>query len=374
MMTIKQIEVTVGEITRGYVNNDELGVRGYGGRLDIRPPYQREFIYNEREQQAVITTVLHGYPLNVMYWVRRGDDAECPYEVMDGQQRTLSLCEYVDGKFSHEFKNFFNQPEDIRRRILDYRLTIYVCDGEPSEKLEWFKTINIAGKPLNEQEINNAIYAGPFVSDAKRHFSKSNCGAYRLAKDLVAGTPLRQDFLKKALEWIAAHETRQGRPQSVVGYMADHQHDPNANNLWSYFQNVINWAITNFDLRHFRKIMKGLDWAALYDRYHGQTLDTVALAKRISALMGDDEVQRQQGIIPYVLTGDERYLDLRAFPEGMKLAAWERQGHVCPLCGKEFGYEFMEGDHITPWREGGRTVAENCQMLCRECNRRKGGK
>ena len=374
MMTIKQIEVTVGEITQGYVNNDELGVRGYGGRLDIRPPYQREFIYNEREQQAVITTVLHGYPLNVMYWVRRGDDAECPYEVMDGQQRTLSLCEYVDGKFSHEFKNFFNQPEDIRRRILDYRLTIYVCDGEPSEKLEWFKTINIAGKPLNEQEINNAIYAGPFVSDAKRHFSKSNCGAYRLAKDLVAGTPLRQDFLKKALEWIAAHEMRQGRPQSVVGYMADHQHDPNANNLWSYFQNVINWAITNFDLRHFRKIMKGLDWAALYDRYHGQTLDTVALAKRISALMGDDEVQRQQGIIPYVLTGDERHLDLRAFPEGMKLAAWERQGHVCPLCGKEFGYEFMEGDHITPWREGGRTVAENCQMLCRECNRRKGGK
>ena len=374
MMTIKQIEVTVGEITQGYVNNDEQGVRGYGGRLDIRPPYQREFIYNEREQQAVITTVLHGYPLNVMYWVRRGDDAECPYEVMDGQQRTLSLCEYVDGKFSHEFKNFFNQPEDIRRRILDYRLTIYVCDGEPSEKLEWFKTINIAGKPLNEQEINNAIYAGPFVSDAKRHFSKSNCGAYRLAKDLVAGTPLRQDFLKKALEWIAAHEMRQGRPQSVVGYMADHQHDPNANNLWSYFQNVINWAITNFDLRHFRKIMKGLDWAALYDRYHGQTLDIVALAKRISALMGDDEVQRQQGIIPYVLTGDERYLDLRAFPEGMKLAAWERQGHVCPLCGKEFGYEFMEGDHITPWREGGRTVAENCQMLCRECNRRKGGK
>lgn len=374
MMTIKQIEVTVGKITRGYVNNDELGVRGYGGRLDIRPPYQREFIYNEREQQAVITTVLHGYPLNVMYWVRRGDDAECPYEVMDGQQRTLSLCEYVDGKFSHEFKNFFNQPEDIRRRILDYRLTIYVCDGEPSEKLEWFKTINIAGKPLNEQEINNAIYAGPFVSDAKRHFSKSNCGAYRLAKDLVAGMPLRQDFLKKALEWIAAHETRQGRPQSVVGYMARHQHDPNANNLWSYFQNVANWAITNFDLRHFRKIMKGIDWAELYDRYHGQTLDTVALAKRISALMGDDEVQRQQGIIPYVLTGDERYLDLRAFPEGMKLAAWERQGHVCPLCGKEFGYEFMEGDHITPWREGGRTVAENCQMLCRECNRRKGGK
>ena len=151
MMTIKQTEITVGEITRGYVNNDEQGVRGYDGQLDIRPPYQREFIYNEKEQQAVITTVLNGYPLNVMYWVRRSDDADCPYEVMDGQQRTLSLCEYVAGKFAYDFKNFFNQPADIQKRILDYRLTIYVCEGEASEKLEWFQTINIAGKPLNEQ-------------------------------------------------------------------------------------------------------------------------------------------------------------------------------------------------------------------------------
>ena len=217
MMTIKQIEVTVGDITDGYVNNEEQGVRGYGGKLDIRPPYQREFIYNEKEQQAVIT------------------------------------------KFSYEFKNFFNQPKDIQRKILDYRLTVYVCEGEPSEKLEWFRTINIAGKPLNEQEINNAVYAGPFVSDAKRHFSKSNCGAYRLAKDLVVGTPIRQDFLKKALEWMAGHETREGKRQTIVGYMAEHQHDPNANNLWTYFQNVINWAITNFDPKHFKKIMKGLD-------------------------------------------------------------------------------------------------------------------
>ena len=374
MMTIKQIEVTVGDIVKGYVNNDEQGVRGYDGKLDIRPPYQREFIYNEKEHQAVITTVLHGYPLNVMYWVKRSDDADCPYEVMDGQQRTLSLCEYVDGKFSYDFKNFFNQPADIQRRILDYKLTVYVCEGEPSEKLEWFKTINIAGKPLNEQEINNAIYAGPFVSDAKRHFSKSNCGAYRLGKDLVNGIPNRQDFLKKALEWMADHETRQGHRQTVVGYMAQHQHDPNANNLWSYFQTVLNWAITNFDMKKFKKIMKGLDWAELYDKYGSETLDTVALGQRISALMRDSEIQKQAGIIPYVLTGDEHYLDLRAFPEDIKLAVWEKQNHICPICGKEFDYEFMEGDHITPWREGGRTVVENCQMLCRECNRRKGSK
>lgn len=374
MMTIKQIEVTVGEITEGYVNNDEFGVRGYGGRLDIRPPYQREFIYNDKEQQAVITTVLRGYPLNVMYWVKRGEDAECPFEVMDGQQRTLSLCEYVAGKFSYDYKYFDNLTPDIRKKILDYKLTVYVCEGEPSEKLEWFKTINIAGKPLNEQEINNAVYAGPFVSDAKRHFSKSTCGAYRLGKDLVNGTPIRQDFLKKALEWMADHETRGGKRQTAVGYMAEHQHDPNANNLWSYFQSVLNWAITNFDPKKFRKIMKGLDWAMLYDRYGTQTLDTVALGKRISNLMRDSEIQKQNGIIPYVLTGDEHWLDLRAFPDDIKLAVWEEQGHRCTLCGKEFDYEFMEGDHIKPWRDGGRTVKENCQMLCKECNRRKSAK
>ena len=374
MMTIDQIEVTVGEITKGYVNNDEQGVRGYDGKLDIRPPYQREFFYNEKEQQAVITTILNGYPLNVMYWVKRSDDAECPYEVMDGQQRTLSFCEYVAGKFSYEFRNFFNQPVDVQKRILDYKLTIYVCDGDESDKLNWFKTINIAGKPLNEQEIRNAIYAGPFVTDAKKHFSKSNCGAYRLAKDLVNGTPIRQDFLKKALEWMADHETRQGHRQNVIGYMAAHQHDPNANNLWTYFQNVINWAITNFDMKRFKKIMKGLDWAFLYDNYHTQTLDTEAIGKRISALLRDGDVQRYVGIIPYILTDDERYLDLRGFPEDIKLAVWEKQNHICPHCGEEFDFEFMEGDHITPWREGGRTVIENCQMLCRECNRRKGGR
>ncbi len=374
MMTIKQIEVTVGDVTRGYVNNEEQGVRGYDGQLDIRPPYQREFFYCDREQEAVINTVLHGYPLNVMYWVKRSDDADCPYEVMDGQQRTLSLCEYVAGKFAFEFKNFFNQPEDIKQRILDYRLTVYVCEGDASEKLEWFKTINIAGKPLNEQEIRNAIYAGPFVSDAKRHFSKSNCGAYRLGKELVKGTPLRQDFLKCALQWMADHETRCGHTQNVVGYMAEHQHDPNANNLWNYFQTVLNWAITNFDLKRFRKIMKGLDWARLYDRYGSATLDTVALAKQISTLVRDSEIQKPSGIIPYVLDGDEHHLNLRAFPDDIKLAVWEEQGHRCKLCGKEFDIELMEGDHITPWREGGRTVRENCQMLCLECNRRKGSK
>lgn len=374
MLKIEEMKITVGEITKGYINNDEQGVRGYNGLLDIRPPYQREFIYNEQEQCAVINTVLHNYPLNIMYWVKRSNDAECPYEVMDGQQRTLSLCEYVAGKFSFDFKNFFNQPADIQKKILDYKLTVYVCEGEESEKLEWFKTINIAGKPLNEQEIRNAVYAGPFVSDAKKHFSKTNCAAYRLGKDLVNGSAIRQDFFKKALEWMADHETRNGKPQSVVGYMSLHQHDINAMPLWTYFQSVLRWAMDTFNMKKFKKIMKGLDWAKFYDEYHEKVLDIKAMEKQIIDLIGDDEIQKQQGIIPYVLTGDEHYLNLRAFPDKIKLAVWESQNHKCVLCGKEFDYVLMEGDHITPWRDGGRTTIENCQMLCRECNRRKGSK
>lgn len=374
MMTIKQLEVTVGEITKGYINNEEQGVRGYNGLLDIRPPYQREFIYNEAEQRAVIHTVLNDYPLNVMYWVKRSDDAECPYEVMDGQQRTLSLCQYVAGKFAVDFKYFDNQPADDQKKILDYNLTVYVCEGKESEKLEWFKTINISGKPLNEQEIRNAVYAGPFVSDAKHHFSKSNCGAYRLGKDLVNGSPIRQDFFKKALEWMADHETRNGKPQSAVGYMAVHQHDKNAIPLWTYFQNVLNWAISTFNMKKFKIIMKGVDWALFYDKYHEQPLDIKALEARISDLIGDDEIQKPNGIIPYMLTGDERYLDLRTFKDKVKKAIWEKQNHKCAICGKEFDFELMEGDHIKPWREGGRTDIKNCQMLCRQCNRSKGSK
>ena len=374
MLKIKEKRVTVGEITKGYINNEEQGVRGYNGLLDIRPPYQREFIYNEDEQRAVINTVQHERPLNIMYWVKRSDDAECPYEVMDGQQRTLSLCEYVAGKFAYDFKNFFNLPADKQKKILNYELTVYVCEGKESEKLEWFKTINIAGKPLNEQEIRNAVYAGPFVSDAKTHFSKSKCAAYLLGKDLVNGSPIRQDFFKKALEWMAEHETRNGKPQSAVGYMSVHQHDLNAMPIWTYFQTVLRWAMDTFNMKKFKKIMKGLDWAKFYDEYHEKVLDIKAMEKQISELMGDDEIQKPQGIIPYVLTGDEHYLDLRVFSDKVKLAVWEKQNHKCALCGKEFDYMFMEGDHITPWRDGGRTTIENCQMLCRECNRRKGGK
>ena len=227
---------------------------------------------------------------------------------------------------------------------------------------------------MNEQEIRNAVYAGPFVSDAKKHFSKTNCAAYRLGKDLVNGSPIRQEFFKKALDWMAAHETRYGKPQTIVGYMSEHQHDLNAGPLWTYFQSVLHWTMDTFNMKKFKKIMKGLDWAKFYDEYHEKSLDIKDMEQRIVDCLSDDEIQKPQGIIPYVLTGEERYLDLRAFPEKIKLAVWEQQGHKCTLCGKEFDIEFMEADHITPWCDGGRTVLENCQVLCRECNRRKGGK
>ena len=370
MMTIKQIEVTVGEIVDGYVNNDELGVRGYGGRLDIRPPYQREFIYNEKEQQAVITTVLNGYPLNVMYWVRRSDDAECPYEVMDGQQRTLSLCQYVAGKFSYDFKNFFNQPEDIKKKILDYRLTVYVCEGEPSEKLEWFKTINIAGEKLTDQELRNAVYTGEWLTSAKLKFSKSNCAAYNLGNKYVNGSPIRQDYLETAISWI--------NDGKIEEYMSVHQHDHNSNELWLYFLAVINWVESTFI--KYRKEMKGINWGLLYNTYKDRQFDTSALEDKIKKLMMDDDVTNKKGIYFYVLTRNEKYLNIRAFTESQKRAVYERQNGNCPHCIAEHRekvhYELseMEADHITPWCEGGKTEIDNCQLLCKEHNRRKSDK
>lgn len=253
-MIITEKKVTVRELVDGYVNDEKQGVRCYGGLLDVRPPYQRAFIYDDKKQKAVINTVIKGFPLNMMYWVKRSYDAETPYEVMDGQQRTLSLCEYVAGSFSFEEKNFFNQPADIKERILNYPLSLYVCEGPDSQKLEWFKTVNISGERLSEQEMRNAVYAGPFVSDAKRHFSRLNYGAARLGKDLVTGKVIRQEFLERALQWMAGHETRAGHPQTVVGYMSAHQHDPNANLLWAYFQSVCHWALDNFDTRRFHSI------------------------------------------------------------------------------------------------------------------------
>lgn len=360
-MNIKLHEITIRELTNGYQDNAENGVVAYGGQLDVRPPYQREFVYKDKQRDAVITTVNQQFPLNVMYWADKGDGT---YEVIDGQQRTLSICQYVNGDFSYDFKYFHSLPSDKKEAFLDYKLMVYICFGSDSEKLGWFRTINIAGEKLTEQELRNAVYCGSWVTDAKRYFSKNGCVAYRTAKDYLSGTCIRQDYLETAIKWIS-----KGR---IEEYMSKHQYDPNANELWMHFNSVISWVKLTFV--KYRREMKGIDWGELYDQFHDKMFDTVALEEEVSKLMKDSDVGNKKGIYSYVLDHKEKHLNIRGFDENTRREIYEKQGGICPHCDKHFDIEFMEADHITPWSQGGRTVAENCQMLCKECNRRKSAK
>jgi hypothetical protein len=359
-MNIELKEITVRELTEGYEDKAEAGVVGYGGKLDIRPPYQREFIYKDKQRDAVIDTIAKDFPLNVMYWaVREGGG----FEVIDGQQRTISICQFVEGDFAFEGRYFHNLQQDEKEKILNYRLMVYQCSGADSEKLGWFKTINIAGEKLTDQELRNAVYSGPWVSDAKRYFSKNGCPAYGLGSEYLIGSPIRQDFLETAIDWLS-----EGK---IEAYIAKQQNKPNANELWLYFQAVINWVRATFP--KYRREMKGIPWGELYNAHKGDEVDPAQLEKEIARLMADDDVTNKKGIYHYVLNGRERHLNIRAFTENQKREAYERQGGICPICKKHFEFEEMEGDHITPWHEGGRTTFENCQMLCKECNRRKSG-
>lgn len=370
-MHIEERKVTVREVTEGYFNDAEEGVVGYDEQLDIRPKYQREFVYKDKQRDEVIRTVMKGLPLNVMYWVDRGeqyeDDPNEPrYEVLDGQQRTISLCEYVDGVFSVGDKYFYNLPSDQQAQILDYELFVYVCEGTDSEKLEWFKIINIAGEQLTDQELRNAVYAGPWVSDAKRYFSKTKCQASNLADDYLKGSSIRQEFLETAISWAASAEG-----ESIEVYMAQHQNDPTAQPLWSYFRSVIEWVQSVFQKK--RREMKGLPWGLFYNEHHERhDLDPKELEERVSELMADEDVQKKAGVYEYLLTGNEKALSIRAFDQRTKREAYERQGHKCAICGEEFEFEAMHGDHIKPWSRGGHTTPDNCQMLCRDCNLKKG--
>lgn len=368
-MKIEPQQITVRELTEDYEDNDEGGVVGYGGKRDIRPPYQREFVYKDEQRNLVIDTLMKGYPLNVMYWVDRNDvdedDADArQFEVMDGQQRTISIAQYVDGTFAFEGRYFHNLQPDEKQRILDYELTVYFCSGDDSEKLAWFKTINIAGAELSDQELRNAIYAGPWVTDAKRYFSRRNCAAHGLAENLMAGEYIRQKYLETVIEWISDGD--------IKDYMGKRHHDPNANELWLYFQQVIAWVRATFPT--YRREMKGLPWGSLYNAFKDKPLDSAKLEAEVAQLMADEDVERKKGIYHYVLDRQERHLNIRAFSDNDKREAYERQKGVCVKCGETFPIEEMEGDHITPWHEGGKTEAANCQMLCVFDNRSKGKK
>ena len=371
-MTIELRNYSIREIIEGYKDNCEDGVVGFNGKLDIRPSYQREFVYKDDKRNAVMDTILKGYPLNVMYWAKTTEG----FEVMDGQQRTISFCQYVNGDYSIEYMGntyaFFNLPNDIKEQILNYNLMVYVCDGTESEKLAWFKTINIQGEKLTEQELRNAVYTGRWLSDAKRYFSKRGCVAYMIGSSLLNGKCNRQDYLETVLEWIG---NRDGL--TIEEYMSKHQNDYEASELVSYFRSVIDWVTSLFGERTsnggvtYRKEMKGIDWGILYNRYHNEQKDPSEVKELVSRLMADSDVTNKKGIYRYVFDHNEKWLSVRLFDDNMKRESYERQGGICPICGKHFTIEGMEADHITPWSQGGRTVAENCQMLCRECNRRK---
>lgn len=365
-MKIKLLDLTVRELVDGYEDDGHDGVRGYRGALDIRPPYQREFIYKDKERNAVIDSILKSYPLNVMYWADRQDGR---FEIIDGQQRTISIAQFVEGDYSIEFDStahyFHTLPPDIQRRILDYKLSVYVCSGTDSERLAWFKIINIAGVKLTDQELRNANYAGPWVTDAKRYFSRNGCAAYGKGKDYLKGSPIRQEYLETAIKWISNGD--------IEEYMARHKEEKSAEPLWKYFESVIDWAEAIFP-NEIDLPMKGEDWGFLYNEYKCNPLDSEAIADEALRLDENDEVQKKSGIYRYILTHDEKHLNLRAFSKAMKRKVYRKQAGVCAICKEEFDISGMEADHIRPWTEGGKTVEANCQMLCKKCNREKSAK
>ena len=375
-MKINLHQIRVRDLVKGYVNNDEEGVVGYGGRLNIRPAFQREFVYNEKQQKAVIDTVVKGFPLNTMYWVHNEDDT---FELLDGQQRTLSICEFVEGNFSMEFSKgveqaFHNLTDDEQNAILDYELMVYVCDGNERERLEWFRTINIAGEKLTDQELLNINYIGSWLSDAKRKFSKTNCVAFKLGHKFVKGSPIRQDYLETALSWISGG--------NITNYMSTHQHDVNANELWLYFNSVITWIETTFALdtnpKNYRKEMLGLNWGDLYNRFRNNMYDAQVIEKRVNELMANEEVTDKKGVYEYILSGENEdmacKLSKRKFSDADKRTAYERQNGICPITGEYLPITEMQADHIIPWWKGGTTTLSNLQMIAKTANTRKGGR
>ena len=368
-MKVKLHHITIRELVNGYENREDEGVVGYGGILDIRPPYQREFIYSTEKQRAVIDTIFKNFPLNILYWVKRDDGT---FEVMDGQQRTLSICEYYSCNFSIEkdgfTKGYDNLTDKEQKKFLDYKLMVYFCEGNDYEKLEWFRTINIAGEDLSDQEMRNAVYNGTWVNDAKRWFSKkfAGCPAYQIGNKYIGSSVKinRQDLLELAIKWISKG--------NINEYMRTHQNYKDASELWEYYKNVIEWVQNIFG--EPRKEMKGLAWGEYYNDYKDKNLDIEVIQQKVDELMQDEEIENKKGIYLYVLDGKERHLNLRQFPDSIRRTVYEKQQGKCHICQKECKIEEMEADHWKPWHKGGKTEIKNCRMLCSDCNSEKSGK
>lgn len=377
-MKIQELRLPIRDLIKGYAeDNSTFRVVAYDGKLDVRPEYQREYVYKEKERDAVINTVLNGFPLNIMYFVDRTDGT---YEVLDGQQRIISICRYatnpaisvkipsktLPGKF--DSVNYANLYDEQKEQFLDYELQVYICKGTEQEKIDWFQVINIAGVELENQEILNAVLHSTWLTDAKSVFSRKGCPAYRKYGKYLKGECIRQKYLETVFRWAADSEHITGK-EAVREYMQKHRSDANADALWKYFENVFTWVQKNFGA--FDKSMNGVEWGYLYNTHKDDMLDPTTLQHLLKNLLVDDEIGNRSGIYEYLLTGERKTLNLRRFSENQKQIMYHRQNGLCAMCGKPFVFEEMEGDHIKAWIKGGKTELDNGQMLCIKCNRIK---
>ncbi len=387
METTLRTEITVKDICAGFQYNEleGKGLFGLSGKLTIQPEYQRNYIYADGKRDvAVVESILKKYPLGLIYFVKVADDK---FEVLDGQQRITSFGRFVTGKFAIMDANgnpqYFNSlaPEE-QAKILNTKLTIYECEGDEPEIKQWFKTINIAGVPLNNQELNNAIYSGPFVTLAKEEFSNSRNANIQKWSAYVSGTANRQDFLECALSWVSRGK--------IEDYMAQHRKDNNISELKNYFNTVIDWVSTVFI--DVEKEMCGLDWGRLYETYKNQPYDPAKVSEQVKKLYADPYVKTRKGIFEYILGGskDTRLLEVRVFDEATKRSVYTQQTTAakaksisnCPLCAlghdsnktRIWKQDEMDADHVTAWSKGGATNIKNCEMLCKTHNRAKGNK
>ncbi|MCY4001077.1 MAG: DUF262 domain-containing protein [Bacteroidetes bacterium] len=367
-MKITPLDITVRELTKDYKDDSEGGVTGYSGRLNIRPPYQREFVYKEAQRNAVIDTVSKGYPLNVMYWAVRPDGI---YEVIDGQQRTISIAQFVTNDFS--MKELFNRNErrkfhalqkDEREKILNYPLLVYACEGSDSDRLNWFDRINTVGEPLKKQELRNAIYYGPWLEEAKKRFSRIPCPATDIGKDYVLGSANRHDFLERAIQWF-----NNGDIDEYMNENVGKDGDDNAEELLEHFESVISWVNKIFPA--YRKEMKGVDWGSLYRKYRDVNIDPETAESKISELMQCREITKRRGIYSFVFSLDPADLHLRLFTDQQKRIAYEKQQGKCAISDKKCDIKDMQADHKQPWSEGGLTEQKNCQMVSISEHRKK---
>ena len=386
MKTTLKTDITINDICKGFTYNEleGKGLYGLSGKLTIQPEYQRNYIYADGTRDvAVIESILKGYPLGILYFVKTGENT---FEVLDGQQRITSFGRYVIGKFAVKIdgmENYFSGlNEDLQQKILDTKLLIYECEGTETEIKEWFKTINIAGIPLNEQELLNAIYSGKFVTEAKREFSNSQNSNVQKWKAYVKGDVKRQDFLSCALDWVSNGEKEK--------YMSEHRNSDNINELKTYFTTVIDWISGIF--KSVEKEMCGLKWGELYEKYGKNPYNPDEVDKKLKELYADGSVKKRSGIFEYILGGcvDTKLLEIRVFEDRDKRIVYENQTKLanenqlsnCPLCAisdnvnktRIWKLSEMDADHVTAWSKGGSTDITNCQMLCITHNRAKGNK